>query len=249
MYSVPYIENFASAVKFVAHLQNHQEAANSVRILRMPMCSSRYPQFARSFPAPLKVPIVLPNLVSVNQAFVVMDAFAELAAEGAVFPMESMEQELSDSPPIPPNLFLKFPHLRKLSLWDGRARNGVDEDEMLWRDALPRLEALHLWHCDGALVDIFRRMWSVPRSLFVIYDILTCAVISLPSLREFGTEESSELIAFIQTHGAKLSALAIAHPLVPLADADPRPSPSVLCPDIIELKLKMGLNPNQVRIA
>ena len=117
MYSVPYIENFASAMKFVAHLQNHQEAANSVRILRMPMCSSRYPQFARSFPAPLKVPIVLPNLVSVNQAFVVLDAFAELAAEGAVFPMESMEQELSDSPPIPPNVFLKFPHLRKLSLW------------------------------------------------------------------------------------------------------------------------------------
>ena len=154
MYSMPIITKTRSGIRFCADLQALPDAAAAVRTLYTPLDFADWPDLPDWFHAAVSIPVVLPNLVYVNQLFNVIDTIGEQHQAIADLALEHMAQ--TPQCPVVLRIFAAMPHLRFLALWGGTLSEGAETGAP--PDALPLLETLHLHYCGEALIRAFGLM-------------------------------------------------------------------------------------------
>ncbi|KAH9894373.1 hypothetical protein C8Q73DRAFT_760621 [Cubamyces lactineus] len=207
LYAIPHITNDQAAAGIAAQVESSKELASFVRVLYV-----RDEVFLRPN---LCIRTPLMNLVRLNARIQVLLEFDKHAPTGKPVPLQWASQTFSPTTGVKPRAFSIFPCLRHLTLSGGKG----DELSDVYPDALPCLESLKLHNPGPSMFSVFASM-------------------DLPNLRELGftaaKDEASDLVEFLDKHGAKLETLSLAS-----ADATLPKYPAVLdyCPNITELRV------------
>ncbi|KAJ8487720.1 hypothetical protein ONZ51_g4006 [Trametes cubensis] len=208
LYAIPHITSDQVAAGLAARVESSEQLASFVRVLYV-----RDEVFLRPDLC-IRAPLI--NLVRLNARIRVLLELDKHVPPGKASPLQWATQALSPvTSRVKPRDFSIFPHLRRLTLSGGVG----DEFSEVYLDALPRLESLKLYNPGSNIFSVF-------------------ACMELPKLRELGftvvENEPSDLVEFLEKHGAKLETISLAS-----ADATLPKYPAILdnCPNITELRV------------
>ncbi|KAI0663145.1 hypothetical protein C8Q70DRAFT_956235 [Cubamyces menziesii] len=208
LYAIPHITSDQVAAGLAARVESSEQLASFVRVLYV-----RDEVFLRPDLC-IRAPLI--NLVRLNARIRVLLELDKHVPPGKASPLQWATQTLSPvTSRVKPRDFSIFPHLRRLTLSGGVG----DEFSEVYLDALPRLESLKLYNPGSNIFSVF-------------------ACMELPKLRELGftvvENEPSDLVEFLEKHGAKLETISLAS-----ADATLPKYPAILdyCPNITELRV------------